>query len=108
MLPNSYHIHTLCIECKEAISNPICPSCLEKEIIAWLSKENMENSLIAQIKEKVALLIKQNKGSLDNAMLCIVCKKKNSFICPSCFSKYIYGTLRNPKIKQFLPFLSYY
>ena len=108
MLSNFYYAHAICIECKEAISNPICPSCLEKEIIAWLSESNLENSLIAQIKEKIALLIKQNKDRLDNAMLCIVCKKNKSFVCPGCFSRYIYNALRNPKIKHFLPFLSDY
>jgi hypothetical protein len=66
-----------CIECKEVITNPICPRCLGSEIKVWL-KEKMP--------ELVHII---GAGPRFGSTRCIFCKKEMG-ICAHCFSRDIY------------------
>lgn len=77
------HIYTtlenLCIRCSEAIFNPICPSCLLKQIEEWLKEKypKKKNQIIKKIKQKI------KRDELAET-LCIKCKQPTN-ICPYCF-----------------------
>jgi len=65
-----------CTMCKEVITNPICPDCVQREIVAWL-RDN-DPSQIDNAKD-VAMLFTTTTYSST----CIVCNRKMG-VCPFC------------------------
>lgn len=87
-------INAICEECDEAITNPICPDCLERQAVAWLM-ERKKDFLIKKVKEKMNNIKKQSSDS-DSNVNCIICKNKIS-ICPHCTSKEILKVMQKEK-----------
>jgi len=87
-------IYALCEECDEAITNPICPDCLERQIIAWLMERNKE-VLVMKIRERMKLIKSQSNSSKSNVN-CVICKNKLS-ICPHCTSNEILKALKKER-----------
>ena len=79
-------LDALCIECREGITNPICPECLAKEIEEW--KPWLKPILSAP--DKVA-----------EGVRCMFCGKLMS-ICAHCYTKDIYDYLieEEPEIAE--------
>ena len=74
-----------CIECQEAITNPICPDCIEKEVVAWLN-------------DRYPTLIPSVQGRGHDTMMnwvteCIVCGNKMS-LCGHCYTKEILSIIK--------------
>jgi hypothetical protein len=99
------------LECNEGIFNPICPSCLAREMQAWVESNGFDrkvgNSII-----KFANTIKNKNQFTDEGIDCAVCKTNQTSICPYCFTSRIYNFLRklmvNRKILQeFLTYFNY-
>lgn len=67
-----------CVVCKEAITNPICPGCLEKEISYWLLDKRPE------LMESVLLDITGFGESDNNKTKCIICGEGMD-ICAHCY-----------------------
>jgi hypothetical protein len=67
-----------CVECEEAITNPICPKCLGREIKVWLKEKLPE---IAHITE-----ISPQYGTGTSCMFC----GRDIAVCAHCVSKDIY------------------
>jgi hypothetical protein len=92
-----------CFVCQEAIFNPICPSCLKKEVIVWLEKTNP--SLIKEMEESLSFF----RESKQNDVSCILCKRYTD-TCPYCFTEYVYNLLkeRHPDlVESFLTLFNY-
>ena len=67
-----------CIECQQAMTNPICPRCLSKEIKTWLREK---------VPELVHIIGPAPKyGTGTRCMFC----GKDMAICAHCFSKEVY------------------
>ena len=77
-----------CIQCQEAITNPICPDCIEKEIIAWLNDK--APALIPSIENK------GNESVTAWVTRCIVCNNKMG-LCGHCYTKDVVEIIRNNK-----------
>jgi len=82
-----------CIACQEAITNPICPECLEREIEAWLV-------------EKKPYIVPYLYGLSDNFMrswvtMCIICGNRMG-VCGHCYTKDILDVLRRkaPELEE--------
>lgn len=102
------NIHAICEECNEAVTNPICPSCLEREAVIWLSEIGKEN-FIAKVNEKMApLKSKKGEDSLEEEINCIICGKSLT-VCPHCASKKLMEAFRNDKklLGMFLTYFGY-
>ena len=74
-----------CIGCHEAITNPICPGCLENEIVTWLSERRPE-------------LVRYIEGASTNltndwVTYCIVCGSQMG-VCGHCFTKEVLEAVR--------------
>ncbi len=99
------NINNLCLECDEAIFNPICPRCLSKEIKQWTINKNKEVKNL--VKEEIKTIL---RFALDKKG-CLVCGR-DVFLCPYCFTERIYLRMKNEKIprsilKEFLDFFNF-
>ncbi|MFT4304446.1 MAG: hypothetical protein ACMXYG_07805 [Candidatus Woesearchaeota archaeon] len=82
-----------CIICDEAITNPICPYCLEKQVMYWISERKA--SLIPLLK-KVGESVKE--FSHENTF-CAVCNNDMN-VCPHCYCNEIYTWLIENNYKE--------
>ena len=74
-----------CLECVEVITNPVCPSCLSKEMKIMVAEHNED--LAKQIEAPCL------PGGDTN---CITCNNSMN-LCAHCFSKDIYLFLKEKK-----------
>ena len=90
-----------CVVCDEAITNPVCPECLETEVVTWLHEYN--EGLIPEFYE-VSDEILTYGGDTD----CILCDRKMC-VCTFCYTQHVKNWLRkNPSArKQFRTFFNY-
>ncbi len=99
------NMENVCIACQEAITNPVCQDCLEKEIEVWLRKR--EPRLIPSLKKQT----KEFKTITDysNNLPCLFCKN-NMNSCAYCYTNFIEEWLRKkyprlvPEFKLFFDF----
>lgn len=85
MLPQINAQEYICGACDDAITNPICPECLERQIVAWLSTRAPEH----------AEAVKGTKDIFDgfsSPVTCIICGE-NMNVCPHCFVREVYHLL---------------
>jgi len=86
--------NVLCLECGEEIFNPLCPRCLSREIDIWL--ESQQSKIKKAVKDEIKKILKVNKE--HDYTKCILCKKKDVFLCPYCFTERIYNKLKSARI----------
>ena len=81
----------LCDVCSEAITNPLCPFCLTTEIEAWLT---LYPSLKQELMPKLENYLKKANNKITNyGTRCIKCKINRAFVCPYCFTEYVFNEL---------------
>lgn len=86
MQPQIYAQEEICGICNEAITNPICQDCLEKEVIHWLSIKKPE--LIKHIRGTKGLFL----GFETAPVRCVICGK-NMKVCAHCFAEEIHEAI---------------
>lgn len=77
---------SLCIECEEAITNPVCPECLEREVSAWLRDKD------PQAAQELMGMTRPGRHSYSNTG-CIICKQEMT-LCAHCHCKNIMNWLQ--------------
>ena len=77
-----------CLICNEAITNPVCPDCLERQVMYWVNEK--QPSLVRVLK-RVGDSVKT--FDVDNTH-CIICKRSMN-ICPHCYCLEIYQWLKD-------------
>jgi hypothetical protein len=77
-----------CVICQEAITNPICPECLQREIEHWLA--DTMPSLIGRVKGYAGVFDTYR----HEATHCVICGNTMS-ICAHCFCKDIYELIES-------------
>ena len=92
MLQNFY----TCAECQESIYNPICPSCLAREIESWLNEKGSDKKL----GTKILFEVKAFLGRGLEGGKCIICKKYSDFLCPYCFTNEVFEILKEFGVKR--------
>lgn len=80
----------LCIECDEAITEPICPGCLSQRMQEYV--EGYDEELASDI---------QNLAIEEGETNCIFCGSAMN-LCAHCFSREVHGFLeeRDPRIAK--------
>lgn len=66
----------ICIECREGITNPICPACLAKEMQSW------EDGINTEIPREDS-----------NGVKCLFCGRGFN-ICTHCYGKEVYSLVK--------------
>lgn len=81
----------LCDLCSEAVTHPICPTCITAEIENWIdSYPKTKLKLLPTIKK----VLVQIEDKLVESTQCIKCNKKRAAICPGCFTEYVLNELK--------------
>ena len=99
----------LCDVCSEAVTNPICPSCLTIEIQAWLTHyPGLKNEIMPLLHK----YLKDIDDKINESTKCIICKDKKAASCPYCFTEYVLRQLRKINankiiLKEFIEFFNF-
>ncbi len=100
MLLKNYDTNArLCMECKEAIFNPLCPSCITREINSWLQQYPKVKK---KINGRVDDFVNKNKFLKNKGEKCVVCRRDSVFLCPYCFTEFVLSELKKLKISRSL------
>ena len=75
------------MECNEAIFNPICPSCLVRQVKHWING-NITNNRVRSGIVRFAESLKDEFYS--EGIACVICRDNETPICPYCFTEEIY------------------
>ena len=75
-----------CVICQEAITNPICPECLHREVEHWLA--DTMPSLVGKVREYTEIFDTYR----HDVTKCVICGR-NMTVCAHCFCKDIYELL---------------
>jgi len=100
-----------CLDCREAIYNPLCPSCLTIQIQAWLSSYP-DKEVNDKILKKLKKYVEKTNNLAGDSTTCISCRKPQAALCPYCFTNYVFNLLKKMKVnriilKEFLQFFNY-
>lgn len=88
-----------CVLCGEAITNPICVNCLEREMEYWL----MDKKLVSLIRDSTKIF----RVYTHYATRCIICGR-NMNVCNYCYVKEISKLIKSSRImKEFLTQFNY-
>ncbi|MFZ5955175.1 MAG: hypothetical protein ACOYT4_02015 [Nanoarchaeota archaeon] len=99
-----------CLECNEAIFNPICHHCITREFKDWLQQYP---KLTIKIIPQLDKFIEQHRFLCDGVSeKCVKCQRNNVCLCPYCFTEYLFGLLKQAKagkkvLKEFLEMFNY-
>ena len=101
--------HYLCDVCSEAVTNPICPLCIETEIEAWLT---LYPDLRKKLLPMLNIYLKKINEKIEDSTQCIKCKNKRASVCPYCFAQEVLGELKKLNankivLKEFLEFFNF-
>lgn len=83
---------TKCVMCDEAITNPICPGCLQEGVQQWLMEQG-ETALADEVSELT-------RGNFANwgETACIKCDNLMS-LCAYCYTKEVFHVVsRHPRL----------
>lgn len=90
----------LCDECMEAVTNPLCPFCLTEEITAWLTLyPDLKKILMPQIH---TYLTRVSNKITTYGTTCIKCNEKRAFVCPYCFTEFVFNELEKINAPHFI------
>lgn len=98
-----------CVECGKSIYNPVCPQCITDEFVSWLDNYNKLKGKKEMIKE-VNGFIKRHKDFESHSENCISCGNERVFMCPYCFTRYLFRVVKrnNPELlPEFLVLFNY-
>jgi hypothetical protein len=91
--------NSLCLQCTQPITNPICHSCLGEGMIKWLSSYPSVKKTIAP---KIKKYIQDVNNSASHAVNCMSCNKRKAALCPYCFTSGIFNLLKKNKVDKFV------
>jgi len=101
---------SVCVICSEAITNPLCPSCLSRHILVWA--EDKDERIKRVCKDAIKVLRQQSvRMTKNSSTTCISCHREHS-VCPFCFTEAVVSYLRESKlpdkdIEEFKEFFNY-
>jgi len=92
----------LCVECEEAITNPVCPECLAEGIAAWAGEH--AGPAVATAVFNVTESLAYRMGSTN----CIKCRTPMG-LCTYCYTNALIDVLKSHPVllAQFLYFFSF-
>ena len=92
--------YAVCNECTEPIWNPICPICLANEIEAWLRAGNVSEQEKGIFRNAVNTILNANSELEGESSRCIICREKDDYMCPYCFTEKIYDILKEKNVSS--------
>ena len=94
-------VTSLCTDCVQVMTNPICPNCFSKHINYWLRDKNLTQKEAAEIIKALSSVISEAEDSPADTS-CIVCGEKKVNLCTYCFTnkarRILQRSLRNKEV----------
>ena len=90
-----------CVLCMEAVTNPVCASCLEAQMSVWLNEVNP--GLVPELKERT----KEISFGFNTKSTCLICTKEMN-VCAYCYTEYIFNWLINTNKDLAKIFITYF
>ena len=78
-------VMSLCTNCAQVMTNPICPSCFARHIGYWLRDKDLTKKEMNSILADLIKVIKEAEESPADVS-CIVCGAKKVNLCTYCFT----------------------
>lgn len=88
---NFKKIYEDCLSCGENIKHPLCPDCIAKGFRQWIRRFSQDES---KIKIKLDKFLTAHKYLEGKSKKCVACGKNNTYICPYCFTEYLYKIVK--------------
>jgi len=88
-------IHKDCLSCREPIYNPLCPDCISREFKVWISKYPEE--IKEEILSSLSKFLEDNSYLKGSSHKCIACGRNNVYLCPYCFTEFLFNLLKKSK-----------
>lgn len=82
------HEEDKCVICDEAITNPVCPNCLERQMMHWIGE--IKPSLIPILRGIGNSVMEYTHENTS----CVICGG-NMNVCPHCYCNEIYSWLND-------------
>ena len=97
-------VTSLCTNCVQIMTNPICPACFVRHINYWLRDRNLGQKEMQSVLIGLSRVIKDSEESPAD-ISCIVCGERKVNLCTYCFtnkaSKVLETNLRQDVLKDF-------
>ncbi len=98
-------VTSLCTNCVQVMTNPICPNCFAKHISYWIRDKNLSQKEVKEIMGALSNVIKEAEESPADTS-CIVCGERKVNLCTYCFTNkariILQRSLRNKEVlKEF-------
>ena len=94
-------VTSLCTDCVQIMTNPICPNCFAKHINYWLRDKNLTQKEMKEIMAELTVVINEAEESPADTK-CIVCGEKKVNLCTYCFTnktkRILERSLRNKEV----------
>ena len=94
-------VTSLCTDCVQVMTNPICPNCFAKHINYWLRDKNLSQKETQEIMKALANVINEAEESPADTS-CIVCGEDKVNLCTYCFTnkvrRILEKSLRNKEV----------
>ncbi|MFT4343150.1 MAG: hypothetical protein ACMXYE_00210 [Candidatus Woesearchaeota archaeon] len=84
---------TKCVICDEAITNPVCPVCLERQITHWIGEQKPS---LVPILQRIGASVMEFTHDNTNCILC----ESNMNVCPHCYCNEIHAWLQENEHKK--------
>ena len=78
-------VTSLCTDCLQIMTNPICPSCFVRHINYWLRDKNLTEKQMQTILVSLTKIIKDSEDAPADTS-CIVCNERKVNLCTYCFT----------------------
>ena len=78
-------ITTLCTDCVQVITNPICPNCFAREVVMWLRDKDLPEKKLKLMKKYLRALAREAE-TIPSDIRCILCGSKRVNLCIYCFT----------------------
>lgn len=88
-----------CIECGTAIVHPVCPQCLKSQFISWMDNYGPLGEREGMIFE-VSRFVESHKEFEEHSGICVTCGFKGVYLCPLCFTEYLWTVLKEYRINE--------
>lgn len=96
-------VTSLCTECAQPVTNPLCSKCFTNEIISWLRDKKISYPKIGSVMGDFQILLKEAQESPSD-IDCISCNKTKVNFCTYCFlnktRRIINKNISNKKIHE--------
>jgi hypothetical protein len=78
-------ITSLCTDCVQVITNPLCPYCFSRQVLTWIRDKNLPAYKVRKMGRYLKKLVAEAEETPSDIM-CITCDSKRVNLCTHCFT----------------------